>query len=159
MTYFRSLEQKSKNNFVGSLVQMKPRKFAFEINWPLVMFNNTATLGKMWLELLLRPDILVQPRTIQRCHRRVSSSLLLYGIKLINQFLFLTALPDYFSIWKSKIKHCANGFKWFPHILFLNEYHSFVVLLSRLTQCPVFLLPISTWDRWYQFNFLGNQLH
>ena len=30
------LRQKSKNNFVRFLVQMRTRKFAFEINWPLV---------------------------------------------------------------------------------------------------------------------------
>ena len=35
MTHFRSLEQKSKNNFVRFLVQKRTRKFAFEINWPL----------------------------------------------------------------------------------------------------------------------------
>ena len=34
--YFRSLGQKSKNNFVRFLVQMRTRKFAFEIYWPLL---------------------------------------------------------------------------------------------------------------------------
>ena len=35
VAHFRSLVQKSKNNFVQFLVQMRTRKFAFEINWPL----------------------------------------------------------------------------------------------------------------------------
>ena len=37
LTHFRSLGQKSKNNFVWFLVQMRTRKFAFEIYWPLVI--------------------------------------------------------------------------------------------------------------------------
>ena len=35
LTHFRSLRQKSKNNFVRFLVQMRTRKFASEIYWPL----------------------------------------------------------------------------------------------------------------------------
>ena len=35
MCHFRSLGQKSKNNFVRFLVQMRTRKFAFDIYWPL----------------------------------------------------------------------------------------------------------------------------
>ena len=35
MTHFRTLGQKSKNNFVPFLVQVKTWKFAFEIYWPL----------------------------------------------------------------------------------------------------------------------------
>ena len=38
LTHFRSLRQKSKNNFVRFLVQMRLRKFAFEIHWTLVNF-------------------------------------------------------------------------------------------------------------------------
>ena len=34
LTHFRSLGQKSKNNFVQFLVQMRTRNFAFEINQP-----------------------------------------------------------------------------------------------------------------------------
>ena len=47
MAHFRSLWQKSKNNFVPFLVQMRTRKFAFEVSWPLeswctlYLFSNT----------------------------------------------------------------------------------------------------------------------
>ena len=37
---FKRLGQKSKNNTVGFLVQMRTRKFAFEINWPLLDWNH-----------------------------------------------------------------------------------------------------------------------
>ena len=45
MTHFRSLGQKSKNNFVRFLVQMRTRQFAFGIYWPLdtIMFVSQAT--------------------------------------------------------------------------------------------------------------------
>ena len=36
LTHFYRLGQKSKKYFVRFLVQMRTRKFAFEINWPLV---------------------------------------------------------------------------------------------------------------------------
>ena len=36
LTHFRSLGQKSKNNFFQFLVQMRTRHFAFEIYWPLL---------------------------------------------------------------------------------------------------------------------------
>ena len=42
LAHFRSLGQKSKNNFVGFLVQMRTRNFAFEIYWPL------ANMAKEW---------------------------------------------------------------------------------------------------------------
>ena len=35
LTHFRSLGQKSKNNFIPFLAQMRTRKFAFDIKWPL----------------------------------------------------------------------------------------------------------------------------
>ena len=38
LIHFRSLGQKSKNNFVQFLVQMRTRKFAFETYWPLERF-------------------------------------------------------------------------------------------------------------------------
>ena len=37
LTHFRELGQKYKNIFLRFLVQMKTSKFAFEINWPLVL--------------------------------------------------------------------------------------------------------------------------
>ena len=43
MTHFRSSGQKSKNNFVRFLVQMRTRKFAFWINWLLAW-----TLHNLW---------------------------------------------------------------------------------------------------------------
>ena len=39
MNHFRSLGQKLKHNFVRFLVQMRTRKFAFEIYWPLELFS------------------------------------------------------------------------------------------------------------------------
>ena len=48
LTHFRELGQKYKNIFLRFLVQMKTLKFAFEINWPLV------------IEGLLKENILLQ---------------------------------------------------------------------------------------------------
>ena len=47
MTHFRSLGQKSKNNFVRFLVQMRTRKFAFEIYWPLT-FKSLKLWFRYW---------------------------------------------------------------------------------------------------------------
>ena len=41
LTHFRSLGQKSKNNFVRFWVQMRTRKIAFEIFWPLELNRKT----------------------------------------------------------------------------------------------------------------------
>ena len=47
LTHFRSLGQKSKNNFVRVfLVQMSTRKFAFEIYWPLAGSWMNQTIKK-----------------------------------------------------------------------------------------------------------------
>ena len=53
LSYFRSLWQKSKNNFVRFLVQMRTRKFAFEIYWPLVCALITVFDSKRCLKELL----------------------------------------------------------------------------------------------------------
>ena len=50
MTHFRSLDQKSKNNFVSFLVQMRTRKFDFEINWPLPAASFASMHFNWWLE-------------------------------------------------------------------------------------------------------------
>ena len=46
---FRSFEQKSKNNFVHSLGQMRTRKFASEIYWPLISTSKVASKLKNFL--------------------------------------------------------------------------------------------------------------
>ena len=43
----KRLGQKSKNNFIGFLVQMRTRKFAFEINWPLVNVKWFREMNKL----------------------------------------------------------------------------------------------------------------
>ena len=45
LTHFRSLGQKSKNNFVRFLVQMRTRKFASEIYSPLQLKETKTGLG------------------------------------------------------------------------------------------------------------------
>ena len=47
LTHFRSLGQKSKNNFVQFLVQMRTREFAIEINWPLVQWRVEALMSNL----------------------------------------------------------------------------------------------------------------
>ena len=58
LTHFKTLGQKSKNNFVLFLVQMRTRKFAFEINWPLAgptKWSFQPVLGSFLKTLLTYP--------------------------------------------------------------------------------------------------------
>ena len=59
LTHFRASGQKSKNDFVRFLVQMRTRKFAFEIYWPLLnlvyfvkSFMAQLTLRLFYIKLL-----------------------------------------------------------------------------------------------------------
>ena len=51
LIHFKRLGQKSKNNFVRFLVQMRTRKFAFEIYWPLLKKILTVISGVDWDQL------------------------------------------------------------------------------------------------------------
>ena len=52
-----------KNNFVRFLVQMRTRKFAFEINWPLVY---QLDIWSMYVKLLISSKIVLMVWTIQK---------------------------------------------------------------------------------------------
>ena len=59
LTYFRSLGQKSKNNFVLFLVQVRTRKFASEIYWPLAKEKvKYYSLPTAFMRVLQSPDML-----------------------------------------------------------------------------------------------------
>ena len=54
MTYFRHLGQKSKNNFIHFLVQMRTSKFASEIYWPLADKSESKNIQNIWFMWLVR---------------------------------------------------------------------------------------------------------
>ena len=45
LNHFRTLGQKSKNNFVWFFEEMRARKFASEIYWPLVLERMSTATG------------------------------------------------------------------------------------------------------------------
>ena len=99
----------------------------------VVRFNYIATLGKMWLELLLKPDVAT---SYLRNPFLLSSSLLLYGIKLINQFISLQYCLIIFQSKIPRLSSVQTALSGFPHFILER-----IPQLSRPTQWDVFLTP------------------
>ena len=98
MTHFTSLGQKSKNNLVQVLVQMRTRKFASEIYWPLCLGSNIGHwLWGMQLQSYIWPQ-----RLLAELKDKWESQLAPYGMSALapiwrsreTDFLSIRAWPS-----------------------------------------------------------------
>ena len=104
---FQRLGQKSKNNFVGFLEEMKTRKFASEIYWPLA--KRTHTHSRKYHDLhFARKHVLKISSTIQ------------FDLNICTPTLFFENIPSSTKLNEYETDPCILYFLKYDSWLFIN---------------------------------------